>query len=217
MPREAVAAELPFRPEVRSCWSCGVPAPGLFCQGCHRLQPPPEDYFQIFGLEPGLALDVREMQRRFYDLSRQLHPDRFQRGDSREREYSLDATALLNDAWRTLRDPVRRAEYVLKRNGFDIGEQGTKDVPPELLEEVFEMNMSLEELRQGDESARPQLESARKGFLAMRNELDSLAEGLFARYDQSHDRAVLVELRSILNRRSYIRNLAGVVDKALAN
>ena len=62
-----------------------------------------------------------------------------------EREYALEVTAILNDAYRTLRDPIARALYLLKLEGFDIGEQSTKDVPPELLEEVFELNMALEE------------------------------------------------------------------------
>ena len=151
---------------------------------------------------------MAELQKQFYDLSRRLHPDHSQG--------SLEAMADLNDAWRTLRDPVARAEYVLTRNGFDIGEQRTKDVPPELLEEVFDMNMALEELRSGDDSARPQLENARLGFVAMRDELDRMMEGLFLRYDQARDRSVLEEIRAVLNRRSYIRNLVGVVDKALA-
>ena len=67
---------------------------------------------------------------------------------------------MLNDAFRTLRDPIPRAEYFLKQRGIEL----SKDVPPELLEEVFELNMALEELRGGDESARPQLDAARERF-----------------------------------------------------
>ena len=78
-----------------------------------------------------------------------------------EQAEALEATSILNDGYRTLKDPVKRAEYLLKEEGFPIGEQRSKDVPPELLEEVFELNMMLEELKGGDDDARGQLESAR--------------------------------------------------------
>ena len=76
-------------------------------------------------------------------------------------------SSALNDAYRTLKDPIKRAQYLLGLEGFDIGEQRSKDVPPELLEEVFELNMALEEMRGGDDSARPQLEEAEKNFTGM--------------------------------------------------
>src|SRR5438309_8567267 len=97
----------------------------------------------------------------------------------------MENTAIINDGYRTLRDPVRRAEYLLTEEGFPIGEQRSKDVPPELLEEVFELNMALEELRDGDENARPQLEEAKEKFVGMRAEIDSELKSLFAKYDAS--------------------------------
>jgi molecular chaperone HscB len=132
-----------------------------------------------------------------------------------EREAAEQASALLNDAYRTLREPVARAEYVLKRNGFDIGEQRSKDVPPELLEEVFDLNMALEELRSGDASARPQLEVAHQRFLSMRDEIDAGLDKLFARHDGGGAREALAEIRQVLNRRRYIRNLINEVEKEL--
>lgn len=173
-------------------------------------------YYEIFGLEPRLRLDADDLQRRFYELSRRFHPDRFQMKSAGERQQSLDSTALLNDAFRTLRDPVSRAEYVLQASGFNIGEQRSKDVPEELLEEVFELNMTLEELRGGDQQARPQLEQARGKFLAMRDASDVRLAELAARWDSTGDRGVLAEIRALLNRRRYIRNLVNEVEKALA-
>ena len=98
---------------------------------------------------------------------------------------------MLNDAYRTLKDPIARALYVLKQEGFEIAEQGTKDVPPELLEEVFELNMALEELRSGDEDAGPSCKSARYRFESMRDQIDSALQQQFAEWDASHDRAKL--------------------------
>jgi molecular chaperone HscB len=114
-----------------------------------------------------------------------------------------------------LRDPLARAEYLLKVNGFDIGEQGSKNVPPELLEEVFELNMALEELRGGDESARQSLEDARNKFTGMRDAIDTELAAKFREYDGSRARSVLEEIRGILNRRRYVRNLVNEVEKEL--
>jgi len=170
-----------------------------------------QDYFSFLGLDRKLSLDPSDLQTRFYNLSRQFHPDRFARSAASEQQYALDATALLNDAYRVLRDPIQRAEYLLSQEGFDIGEQRSKNVPPELLEEVFELNMLLEETPE-----RAELEQARSKFQAMQAETDEELSSLFARYDASGDRSVLQSIRGVLNRRRYIQNLVRDVDKALA-
>ena len=180
------------------------------------MNPLPSNYYDFFGLEHRLDLDLKDLEKRFYALSRQYHPDHFTLKSREEQQYALDATSILNDAYRTLRDPLARAEYLLKENGFDIGEQGTKNVPSELLEEVFELNMALEDLRGGDESARPALEEARDKFVAMRDEIDRELAGKFTEYDGARDAGVLGEIRGMLNRRRYVRNLVNEVEKELA-
>jgi molecular chaperone HscB len=176
------------------------------------------DYFGAFGLEPRLGLDINDLQARFYRLSREHHPDRFTRRPAEEQARALEMTSLLNDGLRVLRDPVQRAEYVLKRAGFDIGEQRTKDVPPELLEEVFELNLALEEMRSGDASARPALADAHRNFTGRVHQLDQQLSGLFADYDAATDggREVLPKIRGLLNKRRYLENLVREVEKALA-
>ena len=173
------------------------------------------DYYALLGIPRTLTLSADALQQRFYELSRQLHPDRFMRKPEAERQTALEASSNLNDAYRTLKDPIKRAEYVLSREGFDIGEQRSKDVPPELLEEVFELNMALEEMRGGEESARPQLEQAEKNFTNMLESVHNQLPGLFEKYDRNPDRAVLSEIRAVLNRRKYILNLLNEVQKAL--
>src|SRR5580692_10249062 len=164
------------------------------------------NFFQFFGLEPKLRVDAELLQKRFYELSKQWHPDRFSRKSSAEQAEALEATSTLNDGYRTLKDPVKRAEYLLKEEGFPIGEQRSKDVPPELLEEVFELNMMLEELKSGDEDARPQLESAKTKFIELRSEVDGELETLFVRHDSGDAKLALAEIRGVLNRRRYIEN-----------
>jgi len=161
----------------------------------------PDNYFDFFEIPHRLSLDLKELERRFYALSRKWHPDRFARGPAEERQLALDASALLNDGYRVLRDPIQRANYLLKEHGFDIGEQQGKDVPAELLEEVFDLNMALEE---SDEAA---IAETRKRFEAMLSKIDSELERLGAEYDQTLIRETLATVRATLNRRKYIQNL----------
>lgn len=180
----------------------------------------PDNYFDFFGLDRKLVVDESTLQKRFYELSKQWHPDRFSRASPEEQNRALEATSTLNDGYRTLKDPVKRAEYLLSEEGFPIGEQRSKNVPPELLEEVFELNMLLEELRTGDDSQKPQLEQAGQNFKRMRQEVDQELETLFQTYDgappeSESARQALHEIRGVLNRRRYIENLIRDVDRAL--
>ncbi|HWY49115.1 MAG TPA: Fe-S protein assembly co-chaperone HscB [Bryobacteraceae bacterium] len=198
MPRRAVAAEHRFpRDTLRGVF--GV-----------------TDYYQLLGISRSLNVSLDELQKRYYELSRQLHPDRFMQKPEAEQQRALDMSSALNDAYRTLKDPVKRAQYLLSQEGFDVGEQRSKDVPSELLEEVFELNMALEEMRSGDDSARPQLEAAEKNFTNMLADVDQQLESLFEKYDQFESRAVLTEIRGVLNRRKYILNLVAEVHKTLS-
>jgi molecular chaperone HscB len=164
----------------------------------------PRDYFEFFDLPHNLAIDLKDLEKRFYALSRELHPDRFVRKPAAERERALEDSATLNDAYRTLRDPIARALYLLKLEGFDIGEQGSKDVPPELLEEMFELNMAIEE------ADGPQLEASRERFEKMRAAIDTELQANFTMWDSVRSREALTAIRGVLNRRKYITNL---IDK----
>lgn len=168
-------------------------------------------FYESLSLEPQLRLDPEDLKKRFYERSRQWHPDRFSRAGPADQQRALDMTAILNDAFRTLRDPVTRAEYFLKEKGLEL----SKDAPPELLEEVFELNMALEELRGGDESALPQLVQAQERFQGMRAAIDQELAALFSEYDAAPAPPLLDEIRGALNRRRYISNLVREVEKEL--
>jgi molecular chaperone HscB len=172
------------------------------------------EYFELFGLEPKLCLDVRDLEQRFYALSRKVHPDRFLRATPAEREQSNQASALLNDAYRTLRNPVTRAEYMLKRSGLEAAE--SKQAPPELLERVFELNELLEEVASGGEEARPRLDAARRRLRGLLGEADAMLESLSERYD-ARDGAAAGEIRAVLIRRRYIANLLAQADRVLVS
>src|ERR1700686_3216454 len=152
----------PAPDETQSCWSCGTMRAVHFCEACGKVQPPaPVDYFTFFALPRKLNFDVAALEEDFYELSRKLHPDLNARADSKEQDWSLQQSSLLNDAYRTLKDPIKRTQYLLQLEGVELEEQSKtateqarssgqlkkQIVLPDLLEEVFELNMQLEELR----------------------------------------------------------------------
>ena len=170
-------------------------------------------YFEALELPEKLKLDPKDLETRFYSLSRKWHPDRFARAGAAEQLEALDTSAVLNDAYRTLRDPVKRLDYFLSLKGFTSGD--SSKVPPELLEEVFELNMALEELRTGDTDVVPQLRQAQGKFRGMLEVIDGRIEALFSGWDESADSAVLNDLRALQLERNYVRNLVQNTEQAL--
>ncbi len=200
-------------------------------------------YFALFGIEPAkLRLDVAALEREFYAQSRRLHPDRFASKPAAEQEAALGASSALNDGYRTLRDPIARTQYLLRLEGVELEEQsqaateaarasgGAKKqaVPPELLEEAFELNMQLEEMRaakkfgEDDPQLRRDLEGVKAKFEGMLAEVGVELEGLWGRWDAAVDAgdeagktAAREAMVALLNRRSYVRNLVRDVGEAL--
>jgi len=217
-----------------ACWSCSAAhqASALFCSNCSKIQPPATgEYFSVFGLEPRLNLDLDALEREFHRLSRKLHPDRFARASESEREWSLADTALLNDAYRTLKDPLRRTEYLLKLHGAEIGEEHAgKDrrdpsrVPPDLLEEVFDLNMQLEEMRaarkmgETDPEVEASLVEAKKKFDGLLEEVDRDLRTQGQAWDGGDGaarEAAQKTMVALLDRRRYLNNLVRDVTETL--
>jgi molecular chaperone HscB len=223
-----------------TCSSCGadVSQGGPLCEACGRLQPPRPDvsYFDVFGLAPKLDLDLAALEKYFYRASRKLHPDAYARASQQEQEWSLAHTSLLNDAYRTLKSPVERTKYLLKLEGVKFeddqssGPGGTNpSTPPaDLLEEVFELNMQLEELRgnkkmgEDDPQLRSDLERSKMDFLGRLDSLDGDLRSFWLVWDEAaaqNDTAkktdALQAMTSLLQRRSYLQNLIRDVSETL--
>jgi molecular chaperone HscB len=226
-----------------SCWSCGTMRATHFCGACGKVQPPvPVDYFTFFGFPRKLDLDAALLEKEFYALSRRLHPDVFAQSATRERAWSLEQSSLLNDAYRTLKDPIKRTEYLLRLEGVELEEQSKQAtekaratgelkkqvVPPDLLEEVFELNMHLEELRmqrKAGEDDPAMLEEIGKAKLSLEQKYDVLFNELkseWKKWDNAVDSGTEEDRRKIrdtmvdvLNRRNYIRNLVRDVNEAM--
>jgi molecular chaperone HscB len=201
-----------------ACPHCGAKLEGAhFCPECQKIQPvaPGADYFSFFGLPRKLKIDEAALERDFYALSRRLHPDYFMTASNEERQASVERSSMLNDAYRTLRNRVSRAQYLLTLEGYKEAE---KKAPPDLLEEVFELNLQVEELKaakkMGDEDevaeARSSLEEALRGLEGKLVEIDDKLYALFGDWDSAVDeekRRVLDRMIELLSHRSYIRNL----------
>ena len=218
-----------------NCWNCSAATGGgHFCPACGKIQPlpPGADYFAFFGLPKKLALDAADLEQRFHSLSWKLHPDNFVRASEQERQLSLDRSSQLNDAYRTLRDPVARVEYLLSLSGMRKEGEKKQQAPPELLEEVFELNESLDELRgaraSGGDAAelaalRARLEAAQHKFESALADVDRELERVSGEWDGLLDsgaddaaqKKLMERMNEILNRRSYIRNLVNGVRQEL--
>ena len=226
-----------------SCWSCGTMRAEHFCSACGKVQPAaPVDYFTFFGFPRKLDLDTAVLEKEFYALSRRLHPDVFAQSQQQERAWSLEQSSMLNDAYRTLKDPIKRTEYLLRLEGIELEEQSKQAtekaratgelkkqvVPPDLLEEVFELNMHLEELRMQKKVGEDDpalLEEIGKAKLSLEEKYDSLFNEMkqeWKKWDASVDsgtegerQKILARMLDVLNRRNYIRNLVRDVNEAL--
>ena len=233
-----------------ACWSCGDMRAAHFCEACGHLQPArPTDFFSFFGLPRKMNIDLADLEREFYSLSRKLHPDLYARADAREQQWSLQKSSQLNDAYRTLRDPIARTEYLLKLEGVDLEEQSKSAtekaratgqekkqvIPPEMLEEVFELNMQLEEARankklgETDEQLANDLRGTKQNLEEKYQALDNELQGYWNEWDalvDSHPSGEIAEserkpvrdrMLGLLNRRSYIRNLVRDVNEVLGD
>ncbi len=211
------------------CWRCqNKHAPQAFCPACEVIQtlPPDVDYFTVFGLARDPLLDEQALAKTYYDLSRQLHPDLHQTGTAEEQEASLQNTALVNRAYRTLRDPVQRGRYWLELNGEQLGKENNK-VPPALALLVFEVQEKLAAVRE----ARPtETDAAQDALAGLKAELDQVRADLddrmqdlqhrlaanFSKWGSAGSAQLLGELKRVLSDMAYLRTLTRDVEKALS-
>jgi len=204
-------------------WNCLMTA-------ASTATPKQRDYFDLFEVPRKLWIEMSPLEKKFLELSWKLHPDKFVNASAEEQELSLKRSSELNDAYRVLRDPVARVEYLLGLEGMRKEGEHKQQAPPELLEEVFELNESLDELREakasgGDlASLKTRLESAEKNFQGKLGEVDARLQETARQWDAAIDgdasdtdrKGIMVRLNELLNRRSYIRNLVTNVAKELS-
>ena len=212
------------------CPFCGAKSGAHFCPRCEKIQPVAvsTDYFAFFGLPKKLQINEADLEKDFYSLSRLFHPDYFMNSTELERSASMERSSMLNDAYRTLRDPIARVTYLLALEGYNEAE---KKAPPDLLEEVFELNMQLEELRvakktRDEEEMAAARSSLEEALASLREKLNEIDNRLFAHFDgwdssldsgdsEKNKKALLDQMSGLLSHRSYIRNLVRDIKEEL--
>ena len=208
------------------CWNCGGNARRApFCPACGAIQtlPPDVDFFELLGVIGRLNFPEAEIEKTYHEFSRRFHPDFYRQKTEREREASLQNSALLNEAYRTLKDPFQRAEYVLKGNKKGIEE--TKQVPKGLLEEVLEFQEALADLRSSGPPAAGQTSPEAKVLHERVQEWSAkLSRELMVTFQDwdagSGNREALLErMEEIVLQRRYVKNLlrdvAGLTQESL--
>src|SRR5215475_203824 len=205
----------------RECRKCGTDArQALVCPRCQAVQPlaPDADLFAVLGLPRGLALDAADLERRYLTASRAVHPDRHQTASDVDRDLSLAASAAVNRAYRTLRDPVARGRYWLELHGTTLGERNNQ-VPPALAALVFETQEQLAELRGASDpgAARRGIEVALADLDARLRALVAELEARYAAWDAAGGETpdALAELKRRLSEIAYLNTLRDDVDETL--
>lgn len=235
---ETKKKELPVVPMARSmCWHCQSDIGGeYFCGQCVKVQPLSKDidYFTCLGLPRKLSIDTGSLESKFYELSRVFHPDFYEGKSEMERAVSLANSAVLNQAYRTLKDPILRVEYLLR---LEAG--AAKDIPGKAPADLFETILEIQEHLEEFQAAKSQndvasasragdlLKNARKTLEAKRAALESRLAELFQIWDRliekgSLDQAhsaqkeqPLKEMRGLLSERTYVTNMLGNIAEAL--
>ena len=209
------------------CWHCQSEVSGeYFCERCVKVQPVSKeaDYFTCLGFPRRLTIDPQKLEAKFYELSRAFHPDFYQNKSETEQAISLSNAATLNTAYRTLRDPIQRAEYLLAIEAGAVKEIRTSP-PADLFEEILELQETLEEYRESDHSSetgqqlRAQLQKEQQALEKRKQEMETQLQRLFVEWDALQDRGeatsqaraerdgLLKHMREILSNRTYVKNI----------
>jgi len=217
-------------PMARSmCWHCQSEVTGEYlCGQCVKVQPLSKglDYFACFKLPRLLNIDEQELERIYYDLSRTFHPDFYSTKDDSEKAISLGNSAFLNSAYRTLKDPIQRVEYLIRLEAGAV-----KDIrsnpPADLFEEILELQEDLESFRSlsSPEDSIERSELREKLQCAREHLEDRQAKMETALWEKSHEwdqvqtansdpdeardqkNVVLRSMQEILSNRTYICNM----------
>jgi molecular chaperone HscB len=221
----------------RACWACHLTAgTGHLCQHCSALQPllNSENHFAVLGLRSRLNLDSSQLQRTFYEQSRNYHPDFYQTRTSKEKSISETVTAMINTAYETLNDPVKRIEYLLTLEGMPLEQRNSKP-PMDLFEEILSVQEALSDFRESRlnktemaNEAAATIFKAKEDLEARQTELRKQLEALSQRWDawldsspathgsDSEDRKkILTELRETLGEMAYLRTVLRDIQKTV--
>ncbi|MBF0453576.1 MAG: Fe-S protein assembly co-chaperone HscB [Magnetococcales bacterium] len=207
-----------MNPAPQPCWSCRgpIPKPVPFCPTCQTIQPldPNLDFFGLFMIKPGYQIDRGQVESLYRQLQQQFHPDRFATKSPKERRYSLEHVTRLNEAYRTLKDPLTLALYILQQGGVTMDEgHPTTPTDPAFLMEAMELREGLEELDLNTDGASDALDAMRKEVQGRcKREIDGLS-ALFDDYFSNNNQAALESAAAGVNRLRYHNRFLEELDQ----
>ena len=209
------------------CWHCQSEVAGeYFCERCVKVQPVSKDtdYFTCLGFPRRLTIDPAILEAKFYELSRAFHPDFYQNKSETEQAISLGNASTLNSAYRTLRDPIQRADYLLDLEAGSVKEIRTSP-PADLFEEILDLQDTLDEYRTSDPASktgsqlRERLQTEQHTLEQRQREMEQQLQRLFTAWDALQDRGeatgearaerdhLLKQMRELLSNRTYVNNI----------
>ena len=217
-----------FAVDTHTCWNCHqMVESGDKCPSCHKILPMVEevDYFSFLGFKKQLNLDLDELEHRFYELSREYHPDYYFNSSEIEKEISLERASFLNSAYQILKDPIQRAKYLLQLEWGEITEE-KKKIPPEILMEVMELQEKLLECNsetdpEKKKKCEAEIEQIKLGLLKKMDDLNKELKNLFVKWDENvlnnpsneSKQEILKELNKNLSIRAYLNTLLSTINK----
>jgi molecular chaperone HscB len=209
-----------------TCWNChSHSATSGYCSNCNKILPLVEkvDFFSYLGMKKELNLDLDELEKHFYELSRKYHPDYFSNNSETEKMISIERSTMLNSAYKVLKDPVQRAEYLLKLEWGEIPKE-EKKVPPEILMEVMELREKLQERK--FEKDKNKLQALINEVIQIKADLESRLDDLnsdlkklFKKWDEmngegpdDNKKNILKEISKNLSIRAYLNTLLSTIE-----
>ena len=162
-----------------------------------------KNHFELFGLVPAFALDLEHLDRSYRDIQSNVHPDRFAQAGDAERRAAMQMTTQVNEAYRVLKTPVRRAAYLLELNGVDVGFETNTAMPRDFLMEQMELRERLEAAKKGAD-----LDSISSELTAGRLEVENQIKD---KIDGTHDFAAA---RDLVRKLMFLQRLGEEIDAA---
>jgi molecular chaperone HscB len=165
------------------------------------------NFFELFGLEPRFGIDTVELERVYRDLQSQVHPDRYAHLPESQRRLSMQWATRVNEAYRTLKQPLSRAQYLLEINGVDTRHESNTAMPPDFLMEQMEWREAAAEARAAEDT---------EGLERLHQRLDAQADSLFAQVQADIDRRRdYAAAADAVRRLMFVLKLKDEVDEAL--
>ena len=191
-----------------TCNNCESPlVSSLFCFYCNTIQPysSSTNFFKVFGFQVSFEVNPEELEERYQKLSFGLHPDFFVSASSEEKLLSEGATAILNNAYTTMKDQTSRADYLLKLL-FEKQNLDDRSLPDGFLAEMFFLQEELDNLI--DSKDLINLSNMYKNIQKRKNNIEAEYFVLFRKYEENpEDSKIPQQLQTNLNAERYLKRI----------